>query len=135
MRPFFISMSLMFFQQFSGINAMMFYCASIFTEAGFNNSTFVSIFIALVQVLASIISCFIMDRAGRRFMLLMGSTGMFLSCVSMGAYFYATNIFLAKGENPADLSWLAVTSLAVYIVGFAVGWGPCPWLMMSEILF
>ena len=133
MRPFFISMSLMFFQQFSGINAMMFYCATIFIKAGLDNSTFVSIFIGLVQFLSSVISCFIMDRAGRRFMLLSASTGMLISCVSMGTYFYMTNNILNKASTPLDISWLAVTSLAVYIVAFAIGWGPCPWLMMSEI--
>lgn len=127
-RPLVISLALMFFQQFGGVNAMMFYSATIFERAGFTNSTFVAIFIALVQFVTSVASCFLMDRAGRRLMLLVASVGMIIGCVLMGAYFFASTRTLC-----VDISWVAVTSLAIYIVGFVLGWGPCPWLMMSEI--
>ena len=55
----------------------------------------------------------------------------------MGSYFYITiNSAPDTGDivySGLDLSWVAVTSIAVYIVGFAMAWGPCTWLIMSEI--
>lgn len=131
MRPFAISMSLHFFQQFTGINAVMFYCATIFQTAGFqDNSTMVTILIGLIQFLACTVAFVMIDRGGRRFLLMVGGVGMCISCFSMGGYFFVT-----KGpayEGP-DISFVAVTSVAVYIVGFAMAWGPCTWLIMSEI--
>lgn len=130
-RPFAISMTLHLFQQFSGINAVMFYCATIFEQAGFQDkSTFVSIIIGVVQFISSVVSLFIIDRGGRRFLLLTASTSMSLNLIVAGIYFYLTKNNLDGGM---DLSWIAVTTLSVYIVAFASGWGPCTWLIMSEI--
>lgn len=133
LRPFCISMALHFFQQTTGINAVMFYCATIFQTAGFQNeSTMVSILIGLIQFLASAVSLLMIDRGGRRFLLIVGGTGMFVSCFAMGAYFFMT-INDAASYPGIEISWLAVTSIAVYIVGFVMAWGPCTWLIMSEI--
>ena len=138
LRPFGISMTIHFFQQSTGINAIMFYCATIFQKAGFqDNSTMVSILIGAIQFFAAAVSTLMIDRGGRRFLLIVGGLGMCFSCFSMGAYFFITINSAPKdgdimGEG-MDLSWLAVTSVAVYIVGFAMAWGPCTWLIMSEI--
>lgn len=111
----------------------MFYCATIFQTAGFqDNSTMVPILIALIQFVAAIVTLIMIDRGGRRFLLIVGGTGMFISCFSMGAYFYVT-INAAPAYEGLEISWVAVTSVAVYIVGFAMSWGPCTWLIMSEI--
>ena len=133
LRPLAISMALHFFQQSTGINAVMFYCATIFQTAGFqDNSTMVAILIGLIQFLAAIVALIIIDRGGRRFLLIIGGTGMFISCFTMGAYFFVT-INAAPAYEGLDISWVAVTSVAIYIVGFAMSWGPCTWLIMSEI--
>ena len=132
MRPFFISMTTHFFQQSTGINAVMFYCATIFQTAGFQDkSTLVSILIGVIQLVAGLVSLPLVDRGGRRFLLIVGGAGMCVSCFCMGAYFFIT---INSPEGSAiDISWLAVTSISVYIVGFAFGLGPCTWLLMSEI--
>ncbi|EDO32615.1 predicted protein [Nematostella vectensis] len=130
LRPFLISMSLHFFQQFSGINAFMFYCATIFQKAGFKDPTGVPILIGAVQFVASAISLALIDRGGRRFLLIVAGVGMSISCFTCAVYFFITVNF---GMTEVDIAWLSVTSVAVYIVGFALGWGPCTWLIMSEI--
>ncbi|KAL9961391.1 hypothetical protein ACROYT_G030317 [Oculina patagonica] len=134
LRPFAISMTIHFFQQTTGINAVMFYCATIFQKAGFqDNSTMVSILIGVIQLFAAAVSVLMIDRGGRRFLLIVGGIGMCLSCFSMGGYFYITINAAPKSGHALDISWVAVTSVAVYIVGFAMAWGPCTWLIMSEI--
>lgn len=69
-------------------------------------------------------------------MLIIGGVGMCVSCFSMGVYFFITINSVPDTDmanSGPDISWLAVTSIAVYIVGFAMAWGPCTWLIMSEI--
>ena len=138
LRPFAISMTLHFFQQTTGINAVMFYCATIFHKAGFqDNSTMVSILIAVIQLVASTVSVVMIDRGGRRFLLIVGGVGMCISLFGMGSYFYITIDAAPNAGDVAfhgfDLSWVAVTSVSLYIVAYIMTWGPCTWLIMSEI--
>ena len=113
----------------------MFYCATIFQKAGFSEgSTSISILIGAIQFVATLVAILMVDRGGRRFLLLVSSVGMGLSCLTAGAYFYVTiNAANADVSQAKELSWLAVTSVSIYIVGFSFGWGPCVWLLMSEI--
>ena len=138
LRPLLLSLSLMFFQQFTGINAFTFYCATIFQKAGFSegSSTTISILIPLIQLITIVVVVFMVDRSGRRFLLLVSSVGMVLSCLTAGAYFYVTINAAPANANASQasgLSWLAVTSVSIYIVGFSLGWGPCAWLMIGEL--
>ena len=86
--------------------------------------------VALVQVLATVISVFLADRLGRRVLLYISGLVMCASCTSYGLYDY-----LITKPDPVrlDLTPLALASIVVYRIGFAVGWGPVPWLIMSEI--
>jgi len=130
LRPLLIVIAIMVFQQLSGINAVMFYTVSIFNSAGFKKSGEATAFIGAVQVVATVLSCFLMDRSGRRKLLVISGSIMFLSCVTFGWYYYYT----AGSQSDMGLGWLAISSLVVYIVGFSLGWGPIPMLVMSEIV-
>lgn len=123
-RPLFISLAIVLFQQLSGINAVMFYTVSIFNSAGFKKSAEATVIIGVVQVIATAVACVLMDRAGRRKLLIIAGSVMTLSCGLFGLYFML--------PTPAP-SWLAIMSLVIYIIGFSLGWGPIPMLIMSEI--
>ena len=69
LKPLVISIGLMFVQQFSGVNAVVFNAASIFKLAGFDNAKVVSISIGLMQCVGTVLGCLAMDRAGRRILL------------------------------------------------------------------
>ncbi|XP_060063586.1 solute carrier family 2, facilitated glucose transporter member 8-like [Ylistrum balloti] len=124
LRPLSISLAIMAFQQFSGINAVMFYTVSIFNNAGFKKSAEATVIIGAVQVVATAVACVLMDRAGRRKLLIVAGSVMVFSCGLFGLY------FMVPSQN---MSWLAITSLVIYIIGFSLGWGPIPMLVMSEI--
>ena len=129
-RPILISVGLMFFQQTSGVNAVMFYTASIFETAGFTNSgSMPSIIIAVVQVVATFVASLLLDRLGRRFLLIFAGVFMSISCFTLGLYYYLTEY-----HDASHLGWLSLTSMAVYIAAFSIGWGPVPWIVMAEIL-
>ncbi|XP_013398228.1 solute carrier family 2, facilitated glucose transporter member 8 [Lingula anatina] len=129
-RPLKVGIGLMVFQQMSGINVFMFFSVSIFENAGFKEmSEYASVVIGGVQVVFTVLACIIIDRAGRRPLLIFAGAGMSISCLTFGWYFHA----VAGGTPAASLSWLALGSLIVYIIAFSLGWGPVPMLVVSEI--
>ncbi|XP_033047487.1 solute carrier family 2, facilitated glucose transporter member 8 isoform X3 [Trachypithecus francoisi] len=146
-KPFIIGVSLMAFQQLSGVNAVMFYAETIFEEAKFKDSSLASVIVGVIQVLFTAVAALIMDRAGRRLLLVLSGVVMVFSTSAFGTYFKLTQggpgnsshvaLSAPVSAEPVDasvgLAWLAVGSMCLFIAGFAVGWGPIPWLLMSEI--
>ncbi|XP_076784652.1 solute carrier family 2, facilitated glucose transporter member 8 isoform X2 [Arvicanthis niloticus] len=134
-------------QQLSGVNAVMFYANSIFEEAKFKDSSLASVTVGIIQVLFTAVAALIMDRAGRRLLLALSGVIMVFSMSAFGTYFKLTesipsnsshvSLLVPISAEPVDvhvgLAWLAVGSMCLFIAGFAVGWGPIPWLLMSEI--
>ncbi|KAH8290701.1 hypothetical protein KR054_005159, partial [Drosophila jambulina] len=121
-----LSIMLMIFQQFTGINAVMFYSTSIFEMAKTDvEPRFSTIVIGVVQLIALIPSIFLIERVGRRVLLLASAFLLGISLLTMAVFFG----FLKK----SNVGWLALLSLAVFIIGFSVGFGPIPWLMISEL--
>lgn len=147
-KPVVIGIMLMVFQQMTGINAIMFYAENIFEQAHFQESDLASVIVGLVQVIFTGVAALIMDKAGRKVLLIISGVAMAISTTAFGVYFYLMSklhstpslslsmldIQSKAAEEPhADLAWLALASMAVFITGFALGWGPIPWLVMSEI--
>ena len=131
--PFVISMWLMLGQQFSGMNAVMFYAVSIFEDTGSSmNSNVENIIIGLVQVISTVAAALVMDKLGRRILLLLSAGLMVISISLLGLYFFI-NDNLDNKAAAARISWLPVTSLSVFVSVFSIGFGPIPWLMMSEL--
>lgn len=122
-----VGVCLMLFQQFSGINAVIFYTQSIFEDAGVESANVAALSVSATQVIVTAISCLLVDRAGRRMLLMLAGIGMACSSAILGYYFYMTD----HGHSVPGL--LAVFTLILYIVFFSLGLGAIPWLMMSEI--
>ncbi len=112
-----------FFQQLTGINAIIYFAPSIFKMCGFTSvsgAIFSAVLIGLVNFLSTCVSIFLIDRKGRKPLLLAGTLGMFLSLVAL---------CLGCSVSP----WIATVSLMVYVGCFAFGLGPIPQLLASEI--
>jgi sugar porter (SP) family MFS transporter len=123
----FIGILLNCFQQTTGINTVIYYAPKIFQEAGLS-SAFVAILatvgIGVINVLFSALSVSFLDRWGRRPLLIGGIIGMVFSLATLAAAFFT------------DVKWIdriAVVSLMTYVASFAIGLGPIPSLMLSEI--
>lgn len=141
-KPLIISLALMFFQQFSGINAVMFYTVNIFNSAAPSiDSNIATVIVGVVQVVFTCVAAVLMDRMGRKALLVIGAFGMAISCTTFGLYYQLTEGSGHNGTAPLptpspagnNLSWLPLTSIIVYIISFSLAWGPIPWLVMSEI--
>ena len=138
--PFILVLILMFFQQFSGINAVIFYASTVFSQAGYNPQlanivTFGAI--GVVQVIATVFSVILVDSWGRRKLLVLSSFLMALSSFTLGIYyliFTRTCHSILKDPCPRHIEYMAILSVVVFIIGFSLGWGPIPWSSMSELL-
>ncbi|XP_073839129.1 solute carrier family 2 member nebulosa isoform X2 [Musca autumnalis] len=125
-----ISLGLMFFQQLCGINAVIFYSTDIFRDADTGiDANLSTIVVGIMQVIATFVSVMVVDKLGRRLLLLASASVMALSTIAMGVYFYMKE----NGDSVESLGWLPVCSLCVFIIMFSIGFGPVPWLMMGEL--
>jgi len=127
-----ISAIMQLFQQFTGINAIMFYAPVLFQTLGFKDdaSLYSAVIVGAVNVLATVLAIVVVDRVGRRALLLEACVQMFLAQVALA-------IILAKGLHGTHiasyLGWIAVALICVYVSSFAWSWGPLGWLIPSEI--
>ena len=143
LKPLIIGIFMMVFQQFSGVNAILFYATSIFKEAGIGHANLVSIMFGVSQFVATGVACLLVDRSGRRILLLIGGFGMCVCNVGIGVYYdlaqrgnsttNGTSHSWYHSVPNEQISWLAVSSAVIFIIVFSLGWGPLPWLLMSEI--
>ena len=123
-----IGIGLAVFQQFVGINTVIYYAPTILAKTGLTNSASITqtIFVGLTNVVFTIVAVLLLDRVGRRRLLLIGTVGLTVSIIFLG-------VFFASPGLQQHASYLALLALLVYIASFAVGLGPVFWLMISEI--
>lgn len=147
LKPLIIGIFMMIFQQMSGVNAILFYSESIFKEAGINNADLISVLFSLSQFVATGFACLVVDRAGRRILLLIGGFGMCICNICLGVYYdlkgnnsnststeSSSTLESISHSVPAEhISWLAIGGALLFIILFSLGWGPLPWLLMSEV--
>ncbi|MFF7635352.1 MFS transporter [Kitasatospora sp. NPDC008050] len=122
-----IGVTLAAVQQFGGINSIIYYAPSIMARAGMGaaNSIGCSVAIGTVNVLMTIAAVPLIDRAGRRPLLLWSLSGMALSLIALG---------IALGPAPGrggDL--VALIAMAAYVGSFAIGLGPVFWVLAAEL--
>ena len=133
-RAVFLGVGLQVIQQFTGINVIMYYAPRILNEAGFNTTAeqmWGTVLIGTINVLATFIAIAFVDRLGRKPIMYTGFTVMGLGMISLGTFFHL-GIGGANGGN-LTMSYLAVASLVVFIIGFAMSAGPIIWILCAEI--
>ncbi|KAK3147167.1 hypothetical protein QOZ80_3BG0278930 [Eleusine coracana subsp. coracana] len=123
-----VGVGLMVFQQLGGINGVGFYASYIFTSAGFSGKLG-TILIGIIQIPITLFGAILMDRSGRRVLLMVSASGTFLGCFLTGISFYLK----AQGLFLEWVPTLALSGILVYIGAYSIGMGPVPWVVMSEI--
>ncbi len=123
-----IGIGLAIFQQVTGINTVIYYAPLIVQSAGISTASgaiLATAGIGLVNVIMTIVAMWLIDRVGRRPLLLIGIGGMILSLGVLG--------FVFRMPTGGALAWLAVVTLMVYVASFAISLGPIFWLIIAEI--
>lgn len=116
-------------QQVTGINAIMYYAPEIFRAAGFvspRDAILDDLLLAVLLVIVTFVASRVVDRLGRRMLLLGGMGIMILALLVLGFSFDHL------GSSPS-MRWVILAGLMAYIMGFALGPGPCIWLVIAEI--
>ena len=124
-----VGLGLAIFQQITGINTVIYYAPKILQAAGFNSASgaiLATVGVGVVNVSMTIIAMFLVDRAGRRPLLLVGIAGMIVTLGMLGLSFRISN-------QSVQLAWIAVICLMGYVASFAISLGPIFWLMIAEI--
>jgi SP family arabinose:H+ symporter-like MFS transporter len=124
-KPLLIGVVLALFSQITGINAIIYYAPEIFKSIGFGaESAFTqTIIIGLVNMIFTLVAIWLIDKTGRRSLLIWGVNGMVICLFATGICFY-----FHFDQGP----WLLIFILG-YIASFAISLGPIPWVLMSEI--
>ncbi len=120
-----VGVVLALFSQITGINAIMYYAPEIFKSVGFGTDSALlqTVFIGSVNVIFTFVAIWLIDKAGRKTLLLYGVGGMVLCLLGLGAAFY-----FEFTQGP----WILLFILG-YIASFASSLGPIPWVLISEI--
>jgi MFS transporter, SP family, galactose:H+ symporter len=121
-----VGVGLAIFQQITGINTVIYYAPTIIQSAGIPSASgaiLATVGIGVVNVVMTIVAMWLIDRMGRRPLLLIGTAGMSISLGVLAAVFAAYH----------GMAWLAVLCLMAYVACFAMSLGPIFWLLISEI--
>ncbi|XP_042497569.1 sugar transport protein 8-like [Macadamia integrifolia] len=133
MPPLIIAIFLQVFQQFTGINAIMFYAPVLFQTVGLGNDAALlsAVITGLVNVISTLVSILLVDKVGRRVLLLEACVQMFITQSVIGAIL---QVHLKSHGNTLGHGQAIVVVLLVciYVMGFAWSWGPLGWLIPSE---
>jgi len=125
-KPLIAGIGLAIFQQITGVNTIVYYAPTIFQMVGFGsagNAILATFLIGFVGLTFTIISMFLVDKVGRRPLLL-------ISLAGMGVVLLHLAIILG---DPHPKKWMVLTDVLVYLAAFDLGLGPIFWLLISEI--
>ena len=125
-----IGVGIMFFQQFVGINTVIYYSPKIFLMAGFDgaiSAIWASVGVGVVNLLFTIVSVYFVDRLGRRKLYFIGLSGIFVSLALLGACFAGFSHLGEMGK------WLSIVLVFIYVAFYAISIGPLGWLIISEV--
>jgi SP family xylose:H+ symportor-like MFS transporter len=120
----FIGILLSVFQQFVGINVVLYYAGNIFRNMGAstNSSLLQTIIVGIVNLTFTVVAIMTVDKFGRKPLMIIGALGMAVSMIALGLAFYTHN----EGV-------IALISMLLYTAFFAMSWGPVTWVLLSEI--
>ncbi|SNR59001.1 D-xylose transporter XylE [Lutibacter flavus] len=119
-----IGVLLSVFQQFVGINVVLYYAPEIFKTMGSGTDTALlqTIIVGAVNLLFTVLAIMTVDKYGRKPLMIIGALGMALSMFALGTTFFMESVGMG-----------ALIFMLIYVASFAMSWGPVCWVLLSEI--
>uniref|UniRef100_A0A8D0EGB0 Solute carrier family 2 member 2 n=1 Tax=Salvator merianae TaxID=96440 RepID=A0A8D0EGB0_SALMN len=113
-------------QQFSGINAIMYYSTDIFNKARVKEPVYATIGVGFVNTVFTVVAVFLVDKAGRRSLFIAGLLGMMICTITM-------TLGLALQSKFDWMSYISLISVFLFVSFFEIGPGPIPWFIVAEL--
>ncbi|MEV7006258.1 sugar porter family MFS transporter [Streptosporangium sp. NPDC051022] len=130
-----IGILLSVFQQFVGINVIFYYSASLWQSVGINqsDSLLISFSTSIINIVGTFIAIALVDRIGRRPLLMIGSAGMTVA-LAVAAWAFNAGIPTAEGVRlPSMQGTVALVAAHVFVLFFALSWGVVVWVLLGEM--
>uniref|UniRef100_A0A3B5MPG6 Solute carrier family 2 member 3a n=1 Tax=Xiphophorus couchianus TaxID=32473 RepID=A0A3B5MPG6_9TELE len=125
-QPLLIAVMLQLSQQLSGINAVFYYSTGIFSSAGVKQPIYATIGAGIVNTIFTVVSLFLVEKAGRRTLHLLGLGGMAVSALVM-------TVSLLLQTHITAMSYVAILAVMLFVAMFELGPGPIPWFIVAEL--
>ncbi|HCT78486.1 MAG TPA: MFS transporter [Micromonosporaceae bacterium] len=124
------------FQQFVGINVIFYYSSSLWASVGFSqsNSLLITVITSVTNIATTLIAISLIDKIGRKPLLLIGAAGMVLTLGTM-AWCFSHATLDAAGQAHLDptIGKIALVAANLYVVAFGMSWGPVVWVLLGEM--
>ncbi|WP_309617007.1 sugar porter family MFS transporter [Salinibacterium sp.] len=122
-------------QQFVGINVIFYYSTTLWKSVGFaeSDSLAISVATSITNIAVTFVAIALVDRVGRRPILLFGSVGMTVALATMAVAF--SQAALVNNEPRLEGAWgpIALVAANIFVVSFGASWGPVVWVLLGEI--
>ncbi|UAJ78830.1 sugar porter family MFS transporter [Leifsonia sp. ZF2019] len=130
-----IGIALAALQSLVGIDVIFYYSTSLWQSVGFSESASfgLSVFSSIVNVVATVVAILLIDRVGRRRLLLIGSAGMFVSLAVVAIGFSSATTIDGALVLADDWGVLTLIGANVFVIAFAISWGPVVWVLLGEM--
>jgi len=130
-----VGILLSMFQQFVGINVIFYYSSTLWHSVGFSesNAFAITVVTSVVNVLVTLVAIALVDRIGRKPLLVIGSAGMAITLALMAWCFAEASGSGASLVMPAPWGPIALVAANLYVIFFGVSWGPVVWVLLGEM--
>jgi MFS family permease len=130
-----VGLGLSVFQQFVGINVIFYYSNVLWQAVGFSadQSAVYTVITSVINVATTLIAIALIDKIGRKPLLLIGSSGMAVTLITMSIIFANATLVDGKPSLPGASGVIALVAANLFVVSFGMSWGPVVWVLLGEM--
>ena len=130
-----VGVGLSVFQQFVGINVIFYYSNVLWEAVGFKESSSftITVITSIVNILTTLVAIALIDKVGRKPLLLIGSTGMAITLATMAIIFQSAELIDGKPHLGDVAGPIALVAANLFVVAFGMSWGPVVWVLLGEM--
>jgi MFS transporter, SP family, sugar:H+ symporter len=130
-----VGIALSVFQQFVGINVIFYYSSALWQQVGFSESDALTITVitSVTNIVVTLVAISVIDKIGRRVLLLVGSAGMAVTLGTLSAVFGSAPVSNGQPVLGHTAGIIALLAANLFVVFFGVSWGPAVWVLLGEM--
>jgi MFS family permease len=130
-----VGIALSVFQQFVGINVIFYYSSALWQQVGFSekDALTITVITSVTNIVVTLIAISVIDKIGRRILLLIGSAGMAVTLGTLAAVFGTAPVHNNEPVLSHTAGIVALLAANLFVVFFGVSWGPAVWVLLGEM--